>query len=372
MMHDPREMLAALAQRFDEFRSSAPKSSASNEWQRASDALAVLIDLPESEQAAALDAIAGSDAALRAELETLLRAHYGTSALDAPVLDVVSVEQRAAAPSLPSWSGEVIGARYHLLDAPLGGSMGVVVKARDDRLDREVALKFLSSHLLENVVARERFRVEARAIASLDHPNVCAIYDMGDASDNRFFISMPYYHGETIAAKLARGPLPIADVVSYARQTANGLAAAHARGIIHRDIKPANLIVTTDGVVKVLDFGIAKLSGSPMTAPGFTPGTVSYMSPEQTRAEPSDARTDIWSLGVTMYEMLTGVRPFRGADSREVAAAICTEEPEAVSVRRSDVPAGVGRLVSTMLAKKAAQRPRSAREVVEELERVVR
>jgi serine/threonine protein kinase len=245
-----------------------------------------------------------------------------------------------------------------------------VVKARDDRLDRVVALKFLSAHLLENVVARERFRVEARAIASLDHPNVCAIYDMGDASDDRFFISMPYYHGETIAAKLARGPIPIGEIVSYAIQTARGLAAAHARGIIHRDIKPANLIVTDADVVKILDFGIAKLSGSPLTAPGFTPGTVSYMSPEQTRAEPTDARTDLWSLGVVMYEMLTGTRPFRGADAREVAAAICVEEPSAIGAQRSDVPTTLASLVMTMLAKRAGKRPASARVVAEELERV--
>jgi serine/threonine-protein kinase len=363
-------MLASLAQRFREFRASHPKSSAANEWQRASEALAVLIELPESEQAAGVDLIAGSDVALHAELETLLRAHHGSSALDAPVLDVVSVDAQNAELRLPAWSGEVIGARYHVLDAAVGGSMGVVVKARDDRLDREVALKFLSSHLLENVVARERFRVEARAIASLDHPNVCAIYDMGDASDDRFYISMPYYHGETIAAKIARGALPIAAAIAYARQTASGLAAAHARGIIHRDIKPANLIVTTDGVVKILDFGIAKLSGSPMTAPGFTPGTVSYMSPEQTRAEPTDARTDIWSLGVVMYEMLTGVRPFRGADARDVAGAICVEEPRAIGELREGVPGALERLVMDALAKKPGKRPASAKRVVEVLEAI--
>jgi serine/threonine-protein kinase len=363
-------MLASLAERFREFRASHPKSSAASEWQRASEALAVLIDLPESEQGEGIDLVAGSDAALLAELEALLRAHHTASALDVPVLDVVSVEPQSAERRLPSWSGEIIGERYHLLDAAIGGSMGVVVKARDDRLDREVALKFLSSHLLENVVARERFRVEARAIASLDHPNVCAIYDMGDASDDRFYISMPYYHGETIAAKVARGPLPIAEVIAYARQTASGLAAAHARGIIHRDIKPANLIVTAEGVVKILDFGIAKLSGSPLTAPGFTPGTVSYMSPEQTRAEPTDARTDIWSLGVVIYEMLAGVRPFRGADAREIAAAICVEEPKAIGELREGVPGALERLVMGALAKKPGKRPASAKRVVEELDAV--
>ncbi len=340
----------------------------SSEWERLSEALALLIELPESEQSAMLIALAGSDAALRAELEALLRAHHGTSALDAPVLDVLSISQEKVEATLPAWSEEVIGARYHVLAAGVGGGMGVVVKARDDRLDRVVALKFLSSHLLENVVARERFRVEARAIASLDHPNVCAIYDMGDASDDRFFISMPYYHGETIAAKLARGPLTIDEVISYALQTARGLAAAHARGIIHRDIKPANLIVTTEGVVKILDFGIAKLSGNAMTAPGFTPGTTSYMSPEQTRAEVVDPRTDIWSLGVVMYEMLTGVRPFRGADAKAVAVEICEGELEGIGARRADVPVTLERLVVAMLAKGAGERPATAKGVARELE----
>ncbi|MDQ2766279.1 MAG: serine/threonine protein kinase [Gemmatimonadota bacterium] len=369
-MNDPRAMLASLAQRFSDFRASSTITTAANQWQRASDALAVLIELPESDRAAGIATIAGGDAALRAELEALLRAHLGSSALDAPVLDVVAVAPQRAEPSLPAWSGEVIGARYHVLDDVVGGSMGVVVKALDDRLERVVALKFLSAHLLENVVARERFRVEARAIASLDHPNVCAIYDMGDASDDRFFISMPYYRGETIAAKLARGPLPIADVVSFARQTANGLAAAHARGIIHRDIKPANIIVTTDGVVKILDFGIAKLSGSPLTAPGFTPGTVSYMSPEQTRADPTDARTDIWSLGVVMYVMLAGTRPFRGADAREVAASICTEEPATISAQREGVPSALERMVTAALAKQRENRPVSALRMADALEGV--
>lgn len=345
-------------------------SDRTGDWERLSEALARVIELPESEQSSKLDTVAGDDAGMRAELEALLRAHNGTSALDAPVLDVLSISQENAGVMLPAWSEEVIGARYHVLADAVGGGMGVVVKALDDRLDRVVALKFLSSHLLENVVARERFRVEARAIASLDHPNVCAIYDMGGAADDRFFLSMPYYHGETIAAKLARGPLAIGDVVSYALQTARGLAAAHARGIIHRDIKPANLIVTVEGVVKILDFGIAKLSGNAMTAPGFTPGTASYMSPEQTRAEVTDPRTDLWSLGVVVYEMLTGARPFRGADARAVAVAICSSEPEGIGARRRGVPSALEGLVVKALAKSAGERPASAKGVAEELERI--
>ena len=343
-------------------------SDASRDWERLSEALALIIELPSSEQEDKLASIAGSDGVMRAELEALLRAHHAASALDAPVLDVLSISRESAGATLPAWSDEVIGARYRVLADAVGGGHGVVVKALDERLDRVVALKFLSSHLLENAVARERFKVEARAIASLDHPNVCAIYDMGDASDDRFFISMPYYHGETIAAKIARGPLAIDDAVSYALQTARGMAAAHARGIIHRDIKPANLIVTTDGVVKILDFGVAKLSGNAMTAPGFTPGTISYMSPEQTRAETTYTSTDIWSLGVVMYEMLTGAKPFRGAEAREVAEAICAEEPRAISELRADVPGALERLVMDALAKMPEKRPVSAKRLAESLE----
>jgi serine/threonine protein kinase len=166
--------------------------------------------------------------------------------------------------------------------------------------------------------------------------------------------------------------LTISDALSCAVQTAHGLAAAHARGIIHRDIKPSNLIVTEEGVVKILDFGIAKLSGNAMTAPGFTPGTVSYMSPEQTRAEATYISTDIWSLGVVLYEMLTGAKPFRGDDAKEVAAAICEAELEPVRLQRSDVPEGVERLVAAMLAKRAEERPASAKVVAEELGRIDR
>jgi serine/threonine protein kinase len=331
------------------------------DWERVSGALAEIIELPEGERAARLDALATDDGALRRELESLLRAHVQSGPLDGSVFDAVTIASvyGATAASM-AWSAETIGGRYHLEDAVGDGGMGVVVKAWDEREQRTVALKFLSSHLLDDATARERFRAEARAISSLDHPNVCGIYEMGEATGERFYIAMPYYQGETIAVRLARGPLELPDVVSLATQIAHGLAAAHESGIIHRDIKPANLIVTHDGVLRILDFGIAKLGGQAMTAPGFTPGTAAYMSPEQARAQVVDPRTDLWSLGVVMYEMLAGTRPFRGADARAIAVSICTGEAEPVRSLREDVPPELERLVHSCLSKDPAGRPDSA------------
>ncbi|HXT47251.1 MAG TPA: serine/threonine-protein kinase, partial [Gemmatimonadaceae bacterium] len=329
-------MIATLRMLEQRLRALLPWSRAphaARDWQRTSDALASLLDRSPSEQSAMLDALGSSDAQLRRDVESLLHAHQHTGPLDHSLLDSVSIAHEDAARE-PAWGPDTIGSHYRLM-GPLGdGGMGVVVKAWDQRLERTVALKFLPAYLLGDAVARERLRVEAQAAASLDHPNVCTIFEVGETPDDRFFIAMPFYHGETIAARLTRGPLSIEDAVSLALQTARGLAAAHERGIIHRDIKPANLIVTADGVLKILDFGIAKLGGTTITAPGLTPGTASYMSPEQTCADPVDARTDIWSLGVVMYEMLTGVRPFRGTDTRAVAAAICISEPESIIARR--------------------------------------
>ena len=341
------------------------------DWERVSGALAELIELPERERAARLDALTANDDALRRELETLLRAHGQSGPLDESVLDAVTLASAygATAASM-AWSAETIGGRYHLEDAVGDGGMGVVVKAWDEREQRTVALKFLSSHLLDDAVARERFRAEARAISSLDHPNVCGIYEMGEATGERFYIAMPYYQGETIAARLTHGPLPVSEVVSLAIQVAHGLAAAHERGIIHRDIKPANLIVTTDGVLKILDFGIAKLGDHAMTAPGFTPGTAQYMSPEQARAQTVDPRTDLWSLGVVMYEMLAGVRPFRGADARAIAIAICTGEPEPAQAHRDDVSPELERLVHSCLSKDRTERPESAARMAATLEQI--
>lgn len=370
-MGDARLLLRAIRRRLRELFSWNRTSNAAREWQRASHELESLLDLPAGEQGTRLDALAATDAPLRREVEALLRAHHQSGPLDHSVLDAVSIaSEDAARETSKVWGADSVGAHYRLMGAVGDGGMGVVVKAWDQRLERTVALKFLPAYLLGDSEARERLRVEAQAAAGLDHPNVCTIYEVGETSNDRFFIAMPYYQGETIAARLTRGPFSIEDAVSLALQTARGLAAAHERGIIHRDIKPANLIVTSEGVLKILDFGIAKLSGITITMPGFTPGTAAYMSPEQTCADPVDARTDIWSLGVVMYEMLSGVRPFRGGDSRTVAAAICMTDPESIIARRGDVPMSLNHLVCAALAKNPADRPASAARVAAELEAI--
>ncbi|MGH7711304.1 MAG: serine/threonine-protein kinase, partial [Gemmatimonadaceae bacterium] len=204
--------------------------------------------------------------------------------------------------------GQMVG--HYRIEARLGeGGMGVVYRALDTRLQRVVALKFLPTRLVTNHRARERFLVEARAVAALDHPNVCAIYEVSDTEGPRPFIAMGFYPGRTLAEMLVNGPLPWRTALDYAVQIARGLAAAHDRGIVHRDVKPGNVVVTADGVVKLLDFGVARVRDLTITEPGFTPGTIAYMSPEQAAGRPVDARTDLWSLGVVLHEMSVNVPP---------------------------------------------------------------
>jgi len=199
---------------------------------------------------------------------------------------------------------------YEILEKLGGGGMGVVFKARDLKLDRLVALKFLPPHLVSveaesDRLQRERFVLEAKASSALDHPNIGVLYEIGETEEGETFIAMAYYEGETLRQKLAGGALPLDDAVSIAEQIAMGLAKAHEGGIVHRDIKPANIIVTRDGVVKIIDFGLAKLQeATRMTRRGAVMGTPAYMSPEQARGDDVDARTDLWSLGVVLYEML--------------------------------------------------------------------
>jgi TolB-like protein/Flp pilus assembly protein TadD/predicted Ser/Thr protein kinase len=239
---------------------------------------------------------------------------------------------------------------YRITEKLGEGGMGVVYKAEDSRLERTVALKFPSPHILGDQNDRARFIHEAKAAASLNHPNICTVHAI-DEVDGDLFIAMEFVDGGNLRTRMRAGPLEVDDVLSIASQIAEGLEAAHRRGIVHRDIKPANIIVTPNGLVKIMDFGLAKLAGQPrLTRVGATVGTVAYMSPEQARGEDVDHRTDIWSLGAVLYEMLTGQMPFRGEHEQTVIYSILNEEPEPVARLRPDVPAKLVSIVDRALA----------------------
>ena len=202
---------------------------------------------------------------------------------------------------------------YEILERLGGGGMGVVYKALDTKLNRHVSLKFLPPELTRDDEARTRFIQEAQAASALDHPNICTIHEIDSTPEGQMFIAMAFYDGVTLKKRIGQGPLPIDEALDIAIQVAQGLVKAHQAGIVHRDIKPANVMLTKDGFVKIVDFGIAKLLG--VTGPtqvGSTLGTVAYMSPEQVAGEDVDPRTDVWALGAVLYEMLTGQLPFKG------------------------------------------------------------
>ncbi|MGB2957630.1 MAG: serine/threonine-protein kinase, partial [Bacteroidota bacterium] len=228
---------------------------------------------------------------------------------------------------------------YTILEQMGSGGMGVVYRAEDQKLKRTVALKFLPPELTRDSEARERFVHEAQAASALDHPNICTIYEIDQTDDGQMFIAMTAYKGETLKEKLDRGPLKLQQALDVAVQMAQGLNKAHEQGIVHRDIKPANVMVTEDGVVKILDFGLAKLGGRTfVTKEGTTLGTAAYMSPEQSRGEDVDQRTDIWSVGVVLYQMVTGQPPFKGDYENAVIYSINNAAPEPLTAVRTGVP----------------------------------
>jgi serine/threonine protein kinase/TolB-like protein/Tfp pilus assembly protein PilF len=264
---------------------------------------------------------------------------------------------------------------YLLLEHLGGGGMGVVYRATDTKLQREVALKFLPKALSSDAEARERFMREARAASALDHPHICTIHEIDETPDGQLFIVMAFYDGETVKKKIERGPLPPEDTVRIGGQVAEGLQRAHEAGIVHRDIKPANVMVTSDGVAKIVDFGLAKVrrqfresetespTGSLDTSPGTVIGTVAYMAPEQVRGEPADHRSDIFALGCMLYEMLTGERAFKRDTTAEVMTAILREEPRSFSDFDVSVPSELVELVRRCLEKDPEDRIQSASDV---------
>jgi serine/threonine protein kinase len=308
-------------------------------------------DLPVEQRAAFLQAAAAGDAALRQEVEALLAS--AEQAESSGRLEQIV----AAAFDLPrAGSRPRAGIRYELQDKLGDGGMGTVYKAADRETGQIVALKFLASSFAEDPVLKRRFHREAEAAAALDHPNIGAIHGVQESDEGRLFIVMPYYPGGTLKAEIARGPFPVSRALGCALQMAEGLAHAHAYGVIHRDIKPANLMFAADGTLKILDFGIAKIAGEKLTRTGLVLGTLAYMSPEQAGGGGLDHRTDLWAVGVVLHEMLAGRPPFSAASLERLFRAVRFEDPPALRTLRSEVPMEVEAIVTRLLRKDPTQR----------------
>ncbi len=256
---------------------------------------------------------------------------------------------------------------YRILEQLGKGGMGVVYKAEDTRLKRLVALKFLTPNLTLDREANQQFIYEAQTASTLDHQHICTIHEIDESDDGRIFIAMSYYKGETLRDKISRGPLPVNEAIRIAVQIAGGLSKAHKKGISHRDIKPGNIMITEEGILKIIDFGLSKLiSEHNITKPGTTPGTVTYMSPEQIHGKQIDHRTDIWSLGVVLYQMLTGDRPFTGEIDQAVIYSILNESPEPMNLQ-TDIAETLERIVNKALAKDPSDRYQDMNEMLAEL-----
>ena len=268
-------------------------------------------------------------------------------------------------------------AHYHILEKIGAGGMGVVYRAHDEKLDRDVALKVLPTDSLTDEAARARLLREARSAAALNHPYVCTIHEVGEA-DGQAYIAMELVEGRPLSARLAEGPLPAEQVLRYGQQLADALAHAHERGVLHRDFKSANVVITPDGRVKVLDFGLAKRlseneledvtrSQISLTAPGAIAGTLAYMSPEQLRGQPADARSDIWAFGVVLYEMVSGAAPFKGHTGFELSSTILNQAPRPLPAQ---VPTELRAVIEHCLEKESGRRYQRAGEVKAALEAI--
>ncbi|HSB08024.1 MAG TPA: protein kinase [Blastocatellia bacterium] len=333
-----------------------------------------------AQRAAFLDRACDGDQSLRREVESLLASHeQAASFMETPVIEAAA--QVCGEAPRESLVEQRVG-QYEVLSELGKGGMGVVYLARDAKLDRKVALKLLPAYFMEDRERVRRFEREARAASALNHPNILTIYEVGQ-SDGQHFIATEFVEGQTLRQHAAGALLKIGEVIDIVLQAAGALAAAHAAGIVHRDIKPENVMVRPDGYVKVLDFGLAKLTQrrtAPVasegttrivfkTEPGVVMGTVSYMSPEQARGLEVDERTDIWSLGVVLYELLAGHAPFEGATTGDVLVAVLDREPTPLAQWR-EVPADLERVVCQALSKEREERYQTVQELSADLKRL--
>ncbi len=357
---------------------------AQTEWRRVEEILDRAVALEPGRRSAFLEQACCGDQGLRHEVESLL-AYEGRAGqfMPAPALDLLGGIDAGPA-RFPE--GREIGP--YRIAAPIGrGGMGEVYEARDTRLDRDVALKFLPADYVDTPEALARFRREARAISSLNHHNICTLYDVGEHEGQPFLV-MERIEGQTLKQRLAGGPLTAGEATSIASQVCEALDAAHAKRIVHRDIKPANILITSRGQVKLLDFGLAKLHSEPLPPPAKAPdsdpaqhestitilgramGTASYMSPEQARGEDVDGRSDLFSLGVVLYHITTGMRPFEGDTPAHTVEAILSGRPVPPRLRNRAIPARLERVILRALEKDRAARYQTAAELRADLEQI--
>ena len=276
-----------------------------------------------------------------------------TKTLQTPVKDLIK--------------GSTFAGRYQIIEELGRGGMGVVYKAEDTKLKRRVALKFLPPELTHIPDIKERFMREAQAAAVLDHPNICTVHEF-DEAEEKTYISMAYIEGQSLKKKIESGPLKLDEALSTALQVAEGLKGAHKKGVVHRDIKSANIMVTEEGEAKIMDFGLARMTGGTLiTKEGMAMGTIAYMSPEQARGEEVDHRTDIWSFGVVLYEMFSGQLPFKGEHDQGVVYSILNEKPKPVTDLKAEIPVAIEQIVGKALEKNPDERYQQIDDLLDDL-----
>src|SRR5213596_1782617 len=347
-------------------------------WEKVIDLFQSALERPPEERPAFLDETCHDDEGMRHEVESLLTSHErAENFIEVPAFEVAL--ELATTDSAGPLVGKLIG--HYRIESLIGiGGMGEVYLARDEGLGRKAALKFLPHSLTRDETQLSRFKNEARTASALNHPNILTVYEIG-AEGNLQFIATEFIDGVTLRAALTRGRINPNAALEIAVQVALALAAAHEAGVVHRDIKPANIMLRPDGYVKVLDFGIAKLSEQRLashdhtvettaplqTRPGLVLGTARYMSPEQARGQKVDVRTDIWSLGVVFYEMVGGIPPFRGDTPSDCIASILTTEPPPLSGVLTDVPLKLESILQKALRKSSDERYQTIKEMLADL-----